>query len=199
MKARVETFSARGKVQRSQSMASGLSFNGGADFVWGVMRLPSARRVPSPCHAVGASKRDRWYFARTVSKSNVLSLIESGYFCGTRTSSSPHSSSSSSSCRLLVDLEETSRAEVDGWRRLGFLGEAIMGVDAAGDVWEMREDDGSEVSDARVGIFRRVGGSEDAAELIVVRVAHRRRTSFFDVSWCSHRETFFARCSSCRR
>ena len=105
----------------------------------------------------------RWCLARTSLKSNVLGLMEAGYFSGTM------QASDSSRCRLLVDLAETSADEVAEWRRLGWLGEVVLGVDGAGDVWAMEEARGGDEPVAQVGLYRRVASSEDAAGLITVR------------------------------
>jgi hypothetical protein len=134
----------------------------------GVSSAPGRNRVL--CAAVPRTQSQggnsqRWCLARTSLKSNVVGLMEAGYFSGTM---------HSSSCHLLVDLEKTSVAEVANWRRLGWLGEVVLGVDGAGDVWEMEEACNElEACDetkpkALVGVYRRVKDSEDAAGLIAV-------------------------------
>ena len=76
----------------------------------------------------------------------------------------------------MVDLAETSAGKVAEWRRLGWLGEVVLGVDAAGEVWAMEEGrdggggaGGGDEPVAPVGVYRRVASSEDAAGLIAVR------------------------------
>ena len=81
----------------------------------------------------------------------------------------------------MVDLTETSAGKVAEWRRLGWLGEVVLGVDAAGEVWAMEEGrdgggggggggaGGGDEPVAPVGVYRRVASSEDAAGLIAVR------------------------------
>ena len=105
--------------------------------------------------------------ARTSFKSNVLALMEAGYFSG-----------SEQSCRLLVDLEETSAGEVAGWRNMGSLGGEGFGVDGAGDVWVMEE--GHDEPVACVGMFRRISSAEDATGLVAVR------------RWCLYANSFLS-------
>jgi len=140
----------------------------GRFFSVGVARAEA--RVVARCQAV---HRARWCLARTSRTSSVLELMEAGYFAG---------GSDSMRCRLLVDLTETSAGKVAEWRRLGWLGEVVLGVDAAGEVWAMEEGrdgggggaggggaGGGDEPVAPVGVYRRVASSEDAAGLIAVR------------------------------
>jgi hypothetical protein len=151
-------------LQASSIMSSGRFFS------VGVARAEA--RVVARCQAV---HRARWCLARTSRTSSVLELMEAGYFAG---------GSDSMRCRLLVDLTETSAGKVAEWRRLGWLGEVVLGVDAAGEVWAMEEGrdggggcagggggcaGGGDEPVAPVGVYRRLASAEDAAGLIAVR------------------------------